>query len=235
MPSCAIQLVQLLRFLGVEHDRAGRDDEGAWSMRQRSRVTGVRALALVGLLAAQPVHAAGSDAPVTLEQVMAELRTVHHVDARYIEHRTLHILSKPIETRGSLRFEAPAHLEKVTDATADGSMERLTIDRDRLTIERGGGRPPIALALHEHPEIGVLVDSIRATLSGDGNALQRSFEVTPSGTIDHWQLVLQPREVAQRAVLQWMRLSGYGERITAIDTASGDGDRTEMSIVEQTR
>ena len=211
---------------------------------------GLRAIALLGLLAAQAVQAAGSDMPVTLEQVMAALRTVHHVDARYIEHRTLHVLNKPIETRGSLRFEAPAHLEKLTDAPADGSAERLTIDRDRLTIERdagergagergagerGAGRPPIVLALHEHPEIGVLVDSIRATLSGDGDALRRSFDVTPSGTIDHWQLVLQPRDPAQRAVLQWMRVSGFGQRITAIDTANADGDRTEMSIVEQTR
>ena len=31
-----------------------------------------------------------------------------------------------------------------------------------------------------------------------------------------------------------MRVSGYAERITAIDTADGEGDRSEMTIVEQT-
>jgi hypothetical protein len=195
-----------------------------------------RGLALLGLLAAHPVHAAGSgsDMPVTLEQVMADLRTVRHLDARYVEHRTLHVLSRPIESRGSLHFEAPAHLEKVTDPGAEGTADRLTIDRDRLTINRGAGGPPISMSLHEHPEIGVLVESIRATLSGDGEALRRIFDVTPSGTIRHWQLVLQPRDPAQHAVLQWMRVSGYAERITAIDTANGEGDRTEMAIVEQT-
>ena len=193
-------------------------------------------IVLLGLLAAHPVLAAasGSEIPVTLEQIMAQLRTVHHVDARYVEHRYLHVLNKPLETRGSLVFAAPAHLEKVTDATADAAAERLTIDGDKLTIDRGTAASPIVLSLHEHPEIGVLVESIRATLSGDGGALRRIFDVTASGTIGHWQLVLQPRDPAQQAVLQWMRVSGYAERITAIDTANGEGDRTDMAIVEQT-
>jgi hypothetical protein len=32
-----------------------------------------------------------------------------------------------------------------------------------------------------------------------------------------------------------MRVSGYAERITAIDTQDGEGDRSEMSIVELPR
>jgi hypothetical protein len=195
-----------------------------------------RRLVLLGALAASPAQAAqtSSVVPVTLDQVMATLRTVRHVDARYIEHRTLHVLRTPIETRGALRFDAPAHLEKATDPAADGSAERLTIDADRLTIDRGAGGSPIVLSLREHPEVGVLVESIRATLSGDGEALQRIFDVTPSGTISHWQLVLQPRDRAQHGLLQWMRVSGYAERITEIETADREGDRSEMTIVEQT-
>jgi hypothetical protein len=172
---------------------------------------------------------------VTIDQIMATVRTVRHVDARYVEHRTLHVLRAPIETRGSLRFDAPAHLEKAGDQAADGTAEKLTIDGDRLTIERGTAGAPVVLSLREHPEIGILVESIRATLSGDAEALQRTFDVTPSGTLSHWQLVLQPREPAQHAALQWMRVSGYAERITAIETADHDGDRSEMAIVEQTR
>ena len=180
------------------------------------------------------VQAAGAT-PVTLDQIMAKVRTVRHVDARYVEHRTLHVLREPIETRGSLRFDAPAHLEKAADQAADGTAEKLTIDGDRLTIDRGTGAAPVALSLREHPEIGVLVGSIRATLSGDADALQQVFDVTPSGTLSHWQLVLQPRDPAQHAALQWMRVSGYAERITAIETADHDGDRSEMAIVEQAR
>jgi hypothetical protein len=188
----------------------------------------LRRLALLGLLLTSPLLAAVSDNPVTLDQLMTALRGVRHVEARYVEHRFLHVLRSPIETRGALRFEAPSRLEKVTD----GSGERLTIDADRLTIDRGNGSAPVVLSLPDHPEIGVLVDSIRATLSGDGDALRRTFDITLSGTISHWLLVLQPRDAARRQTLQWMRVSGYGERITAIDSADGEGDRTEMAIVE---
>jgi hypothetical protein len=196
----------------------------------------LRRMVLLGFLTTPPAHAAqtGSALPVTLDQLMATLHSVRHVDARYTERRYLHILRTPVETRGSLRFDAPAHLEKATDPTANGVAERLTIDDDRLTIDRGGGVSPIVLILHEHPEIGVLVESIRATLSGDGEALRRIFDITPSGTIDHWQLVLQPRDRSQHALLQWMRISGYAGRITTIDTANDQGDRSEMAIVEQT-
>ncbi len=190
-------------------------------------------LALLILLPAAAAHS-GTAMPVTLEQIMAAVRTVRHVNARYVERRDLHILRGPILSRGSLHFDAPDHLEKIADPTASGPGERLSIDGDRLTIDRGSGSAPLVIAMHEHPEIAVLAESIRDTLSGDGAALQRIFDVTSSGTLAHWQLLLQPRDAAQRKLLQWMRVVGYGERITEIDSADGDGDQSAMNIVEQT-
>jgi hypothetical protein len=181
---------------------------------------------VAAILATLPVHAAQPD--LSLDQLMATLRTVRHVEARYIERRYLHALRTPIEVRGTLRFNAPDHLEKLSD----GSADRLTINGNQLTIDRGSGAAPVVVMLAEHPEVGVLIDSIRATLSGDGAALRRTFDITLSGTIDEWQLVLQPHDGRQRDMLQWMRISGYAERITAIDTQDGEGDRSEMSIVE---
>jgi hypothetical protein len=192
-------------------------------------MVGFHRMILLGLLAGLSVHAAAMEsAPATWDQIMSTLRTVRHVNARYVEHRYLHILKSPIEMRGALHFNAPDHLQKV----ADNGTERLTVDGDRLTIDRGSGSP-VVIALHEHPEIGILIESIRALMSGDGDVLRRLFDVTVSGTLDHWQIVLQPRDPAERKLLQWMRVSGYAERITAIDTADGDGDRSDMNIVEQ--
>jgi hypothetical protein len=196
-------------------------------------------LAMVGLLGFSLAQAAqtGGTGPVTLDGLMAVLRSVPHVQARYIEHRTFHALRTPVETRGTLRFDAPGYLDKQADPGAKGAGEHLTIDGDRLTIDPGaaGGGRVIALSLQAHPEVGVLVDSLRATLSGDGAALRRIFEVTVSGTLEQWQLVLQPRDAAQRDLLRVMRISGYGERITAIETEDNEGDRSEMSIVELRR
>jgi hypothetical protein len=190
--------------------------------------------ALAALISAFPLYAEQPDGSgsLTLDQVMAALRTVRHVDARYVEHRTLHALRTPIETRGSLRFDAPDQLEKVSDPNARGLVERLTIKGNQLTIDCGTGAAPVVLMLNEHPEIGVLVESIRATLAGDGAALRRTFHISVAGDLAHWQLVLQPHDPAQRAMLQWMRVTGYATRITAVDTQGGDGDHSEMSIVE---
>jgi hypothetical protein len=184
---------------------------------------------LAAILVAVPAFGAQPDpaASVSLDQLMASLRTVKHVQARYIEHRYLHALRTPLETRGTLRFDAPDRLEKATD----GSIDRLAIAGNQLTIDRANAAP-VVLMLNEHPEIGVLVESIRATLAGNGEALRRIFNITLAGTLSEWQLVLQPRDGQQRDILQWMRISGYGDRITAIDTQDSDGDRSEMSIVE---
>jgi hypothetical protein len=192
----------------------------------------VRWAVMVALAAGSPSVAQADDS-VSLDHLMAALRTVRHVDARYVENRTLHALRTPIETHGTLRFDAPDRLEKASDPTADGATERLTIDANHLTIDRGHNITPVELMLNEHPEIGVLVDSIRATLSGDGAELRRIFDISIAGTLNQWQLVLQPHSPAQRAILQWMRITGYGTRITAIDSQNGDGDHAEMAIVQQ--
>jgi hypothetical protein len=172
--------------------------------------------------------------PVTLDQIMAALRSVRHVDARYVEHRYLHVLKTPIEARGDLHFDAPDRLVKQADPSTAGPGERVVMDGDKLTVDRGRGAP-LVIGLNDHPEIAALSTSLRATLAGDGAALQQVFEVTVSGSVDHWLMVLQPRDPASRKLLQWVRVTGYGAHITAIDTANADGDRSEMSIVEQGR
>jgi hypothetical protein len=188
---------------------------------------------LVAVVALGSARAAPTDSGVTLDQLMATLRTVRHVDARYVERRTLHALRTPIETRGTLRFDAPDQLEKASDPGGNGAGDRLSIKGDQLTIDRGHGEAPVVLMLNEHPEIGVLIESIRATLSGDGAALRRIFDITLAGTVERWEIVLQPHDPTQREILQWMRIDGIAARITTIDTQSGDGDHAEMTIEDR--
>lgn len=177
--------------------------------------------------------ARAAEPPVTLPQLMAAFRTVRHVEARYVERRTVSALRTPIETTGTLRFDAPDRLEKLADPGPNRPGERVTIAGDRLTIERGDGAAPLVVSLSARPEIGVLVESIRATLSGDGAALDRAFGMTLAGTIDGWQMVLQPRDPTLRAILDWMRIDGRGPHVTAIETQDGEGDRSQMAINER--
>jgi hypothetical protein len=201
-------------------------------MKRLRRVVGFTQLAV---LAALPAAAVPPDSPepLSLDQLMTTLRGVPHVEARYIERRTMHALRAPIETRGTLRFDPPDRLEKITDPNARGASDRLAIKGNQLTMDRGDGSALVILKLNERPEIGVLIDSIRATLSGDGAALRRNFEITLAGSAAQWQFVLRPREPGARKILQWMRVTGYAERITEIDTQDSDGDQSELMIVER--
>jgi hypothetical protein len=185
--------------------------------------------AVMFILSTVPAYPA-DDAPLSFDQLMAMLHTVQHVDARYVEHRTLHILRTPIETRGTLRFDAPDHLEKTTDSTLNAPADRLTIDGNQLIIDRGPEKPPVTLMLNEHPEVAVLIESIRSTLSGDATTLRRAFNITLAGNSRNWQIVLQPHDPAQRQLLQWMRINGAGPRVIAIDTQNTNGDHSEMTI-----
>lgn len=189
------------------------------------------ALGCAPTLAAQP----NGPEPLSLGKLMATLSSVRHVEARYVEHRTLQALRTPLETRGTLRFEAPDQLEQAADPGSAGASERMTIRGNQLTIDHGAGRAPVTIMLNEHPDIALLADSLRALLSGDGETLGRNFDITPSGTLNRWQLVLQPRDPAQHTLMQWMRVTGNDSRITEIDTQQGNGDHSEMAIVEQTR
>jgi hypothetical protein len=187
------------------------------------------------IVAAAAATAAQPDpgAAVSLDQLMAELRGVQHVQARYIERRTIAALRAPIETSGTLLYDAPDRLVKTSEPVANRAADRLAINGNRLTIDRGDGKAPVVLMLNEHPEVGVLVESIRATLAGDAVALRRNFDISLAGTIGGWQVVLQPHDPAQRAMLQWVRITGAAERISAIDTQTTDGNHAEMAIVDQ--
>ena len=178
-------------------------------------------IGLVALLLCAPARAA--ETPV-LDAVLAGFGRVRHVEARYVERRFLAVLRAPLETRGTLRFDAPDRLEKTGDPETG---ERIVVAGGAMTVERGPGVPPLKLALREHPEIGALVESVRAMLAGDAVSLRRDFDVDVAGDVAHWQIVLRPH---RDDLVRWVRLDGEAARITRIETREADGDRSEMTI-----
>jgi len=56
--------------------------------------------------------------------------------------------------------------------------------------------------------------------------------VNLAGTVDDWQLLLQPRDRKTSRILASILISGAQTHIKRISTQEGDGDRTEMISVE---
>jgi outer membrane lipoprotein-sorting protein len=167
-----------------------------------------------------------------LPQLMAALAQVKSATGQFTERKTMRMLTQPLVASGRLAYVAPSHIEKVTLSPIP---ERLVMDGDRVTIVSGSNNETHTFSIADFPQIGGLVEGIRATLAGDLPTLERLYTTRLSGTPAAWDLQLLPRNSDLAHVVKWIEFRGEGNRIQTIDTEDGDGDRSEMTIVEDGR
>lgn len=178
------------------------------------------ALALGGIAPARA-------APWDLKALMDRLAARKSGRARFVETKTLAMLSAPIESSGTLRFAAPDFLEM---RTLQPKPQTVVIQGGQVTFDLDGTRRQFSL--DEHPEIAALVDGIRATLNGDLARLQRVYDATLTGNERLWTLKLVPRLGAARARVSEIDISGSGASVMNIAVDQADGDRSLMTIHE---
>ena len=181
-------------------------------------------------------HLATADTPpaVTawgLPQLMASMHGVRTASARFVETKFVQLLGS---TAAILRH---ADLQRAGQAAkADAGAGAVPTDRQwRPPHSRQPDGKTRDLSLSEVPEIGALVESIRATLAGDGATLTRYYAPTLSGTAGDWSLMLEPRDSRLRDLVTTIRIQGEGTVIRSIETVERDGDRTEMTITPDPR
>ena len=179
----------------------------------------VLALAAAGL---PPAQAQGR---LELAQLMQELREVKAARGRFVERKYLAILSTPLESSGTLVYTAPGRLEK---HMLSPRKESLILDGDTLLIERRDGQR--RFALQEHPVVWAFAESIRSTLAGDLDTLNRFYQVTLEGDAGRWRLRLKPTEPHMRNIAAEIVLSGSGAWVSAIEIQEAGGDRSVMTI-----
>jgi hypothetical protein len=104
----------------------------------------------------------------------------------------------------------------------------VVVDRERVTLERGGKSQ--SLVLRQNPQVAVLVESIRATLAGDHGALTRTYSVALDGTPARWRLLLRPLDPAIATLVERIEIGGSESRVNRVEIFQADGDRSLMSI-----
>jgi hypothetical protein len=161
---------------------------------------------------------------------MAELRQVKSATGRFVERKQLHVLDKPLVSSGTLLYLAPDQLQKITISP---TWERIAVRRDQITIEHAQEGSARTFSLSDRPEIGALVESIRATLAGDLATLTRFYAVTAEGDAAAWHLVLVPKQQKLHDLVKDIRISGAGRDIRTVETEEADGDRSVMSVVAE--
>lgn len=177
------------------------------------------ALLILALLAAPALAA------FDLDQLMQELARHKGGRARFVETRYLALLDKPLVATGELAYTAPDRLEK---HTREPKPESMLLDKETLTIERQ--KKKLTLDLGQYPEARAFIDSIRGTLSGDRQALEKSYLLHLSGSRESWVLVLLPGDQKIAAFVQRINVAGKGSQIRSIEYLQTDGDRAVMTI-----
>jgi hypothetical protein len=191
---------------------------------------GAPCIAIIGwamvLLAPALVHPQAAPASDdTLNNVMSLLAQRHHGEADFTEEKTLSVLRQPLKSSGVLLYDAPDHLEERTLLPRPQSV---VLDHGVLSMHIGARTR--TLRLSDYPQLAPLIDSIRATLAGERATLERVFEVSFSGTLEHWQLQLVPRDAQVSATLQQIDLEGQLAAVTEVRVQQRDGDRSLMHI-----
>jgi outer membrane lipoprotein-sorting protein len=160
-----------------------------------------------------------------LQQLMASLAKSPPGRATFVETKHIAMLDKPVESSGELLFVPPDRLEK---RTLKPKPESMVVDGDELSIERGGRS--YRLRLRAYPEIGAFIDSIRGTLSGNRQVLERDFRLALSGTAAAWTLQLFPFDEKMKAVVRRIRITGSEGQVASVEIDQADGDSSLMVI-----
>ena len=188
------------------------------------------ALLCLPLMASAETTRAETATAWDIQQLMQSLSQVKEAKGKFVERKFLSVLKQPLESSGTLLFQAPDHLEKHTLAP---KVEMLVLDHGVLSIESKARNIKRTLVLQEYPAIWALVESIRSTLAGDLPTLQRFYSIELEGNAAHWKMRLLPVELKMREVISEIRISGRGNWVDSIETVEANGDHALMTVVKE--
>jgi Outer membrane lipoprotein carrier protein LolA-like len=160
-----------------------------------------------------------------LEELMHLMAARRHGEVDFIEQHFLAVLKRPVESSGIMIYDAPARLEK---RTKEPRPETLLLEGDVLTVQRAGQTR--VLDLKAYPAILPLIESMRATLAGDANALEREFTVEYAGSLSRWMLTLSPRDAQVLRKISKVRIEGVRDNLVKVEILQTDGDRSLMTL-----
>ncbi len=166
-----------------------------------------------------------------LPQLMHSLAQRQGSQGKFTERKYLSVLNRPLESSGTLKFQAPGHLEKHTLVP---KAEDLVLDQGVLTIDSKAHNIRRTLVLQEYPAVWAFVESIRSTLAGDQATLERFYRITLEGDAAKWRMRLLPIEQQTREMVREIVITGRGDRVAEIEMRESNGDHSSMTVVEET-
>lgn len=191
-----------------------------------NRLLGVVAL-LSGLLAsgAFATDSAPARGSISLESLMQQLQQSGGVRSDFVERRAIAILVEPIESRGTLYFDPPDRIARVTTHPGHSTA---VVSGKRADVEDETGRRSVDLRSSDVAYS--LISNIMVLLRGDLPALRERYDVQFASEGSAWQLDLEPRSATLRGLIVRVRVKGVGGRVTEMETLESNGDATHASF-----
>lgn len=181
---------------------------------------------------AAPLAASAAGSPTAsptasdgLDALMHELAAHPSGHVSFTEVQHLAVLDRPLESSGELLYEAPDRLEK---RILKPRPETLVLAHGVLSATRGKHTRSMDLAAW--PQIAPLLESLRATLTGDRTTLERIFSVELEGDAARWTLSLTPKDPEAARAVTRVIITGENAKLRTVETFQADGDRSLLTI-----
>ncbi len=166
-----------------------------------------------------------------VRQLMREMSQVSESKGKFVERKYMAVLSRPLESSGTLLFRSPDYVEK---HTLKPKIESVVLDHGVLTVESPARNFKRTVVVQEYPAVWALVESIRATLAGDLPSLTRFYKIELEGESAHWKMRLLPLDAKTSAAVREILISGRGHRVDSFETVEPNGDHALMQVTEDT-
>jgi outer membrane lipoprotein-sorting protein len=178
-------------------------------------------LALLLAFGVAPGHAQAFD----LKALMQRMAQRKSGEARFTEERMVSGIDGPLMSSGTLSFSAP---DRFARHTLHPTRESMEVQGRTLLLRRSGRTRQ--MDMDSVPEVGSLLDALRATLTGDATLLQKYFRTDLSGTDAKWVLRLQPLDERLARQVQQIELVGQAADLRSIELRLNGGDRSLMLL-----
>ena len=193
---------------------------------QQVRMTGTRSRQplwiLLPLWCGYMVSAVAS-VPSDIAGLMQLLRQVEWIKADYSETVESTLLTHSMTSEGELEYRAPDVIRKVSTLG-----DSITIRGNRLLLGNGAASKEIAIS--DHAALEQFVVTLRATFSGDLDALEKTFRVEYHPAADRWTLALHPKGRQLLRIYARIDISGTGTGLDRIDMIEPNGDRRILTM-----
>jgi outer membrane lipoprotein-sorting protein len=161
-----------------------------------------------------------------LPQLMQTMSTIQSATRKFTERKYVSMLTTPLESSGTLLYQAPDRLEKHTLTPRE---EHMTLDHGVIVLYRPG-QGKRTMMVNQYPAVGAFVESMRATLAGDQPTLEHYFEVKLEGNATRWRVQLTPRDQAVRDMVREIHLEGRNAAINSVEILEANGNHSLMTI-----